>query len=194
MPAWPSAQLGLQSFSQSVPFPVAAEVVQLVQAMFSTPKPLPAHARVMPAGRMLSWCGARMQSATTPGTGWVVEGAGLAGDVAGGGGVVTGDGTAVAGCAETGAVVVLTGIAVGTECGPAAVLALPAPHAAKARLDPSSEQIASAMCEGRAISVLTHESARRLVVSRSSGGIGEAIARRLAAKGAAVPATWPAPT
>jgi hypothetical protein len=176
-----------------VPFPVAAEVVQLVQAMFSTPKPLSAHASVMPTGRMLSWCGARMQSATTPGTGPVVEGAGLAGDLAGGG-VVTDDGAAAVGCAETGAVVVLTGIAVGIECGPAAMLALLAPHAAKARLDPSSEQIASAMCEGRAISVLTPEGARRLVVSRSSGGIGEAIARRLAAKAAAVSATWPALT
>jgi hypothetical protein len=128
--------------------------------MFSTPKPLSAHASVIPAGRTLSWCGARMQSATTPGTGRVAEGGGLAGGVAGGGMV--------------------------TECGLAAVLALPAPHAAKARLDPNSEHIASAMREGRTISVLTLQSARRLAVSRPGGGTGEVIARRLTAKGAAV--------
>ncbi|MDQ2816155.1 MAG: hypothetical protein M3Z75_31010 [Actinomycetota bacterium] len=90
-------QLGLQSFSQNVPRPVAVRVVQLVQAMFPTPQPLSAHASVMAYGRTLSRCGgALVQSATTPGEGEVVAGAELAEEMDGDG-VVTGDGTVVAG-------------------------------------------------------------------------------------------------
>ncbi len=57
---------------------------------------------------------------------------------------------------------VLTDIAVGTWCAPAAVLESLAPHAAMVILSPTSAQEVSAMCEGRTISVLTDDSPRRL--------------------------------
>ena len=142
--------MGLQSFSHNVPCPVATEVVQRVQAIFSTPKPSSAHASVMVTGRTLSRCGALTQSATTPGRG-VVDGAELVVALADDGGTV-----------DPRVVVVLTGVAVGAGGELVAVLTALAPQAAVVRPDPSSAQIVSATCEGRIISVSTDEPPRRL--------------------------------
>ena len=90
--------MGLHSFSQNVPWPIAAEVDQDAHVIFSTPQPLSAHASVMMAGRTLSRFADDRQSATTPGAGADVDGAGLGdGGVAG---VVAGDEDVVAGRGE----------------------------------------------------------------------------------------------
>jgi hypothetical protein len=68
VPVLPSAQLGTQSFSQSLPCPEAAEAAQVPQVMSCTPRPSSAQASVMVPGRVLSrYGGALVQSATTPG-------------------------------------------------------------------------------------------------------------------------------
>jgi hypothetical protein len=98
VPVLPSAQLGTQSFSQSLPCPVAAEAAQVPQVMSCTPKPSSAQASVMVPGRVLSrYGGALVQSATTRGRAVATEavevaGGGVAGAVEVGddGGVVPG--------------------------------------------------------------------------------------------------------
>jgi hypothetical protein len=77
----PAAQSGLQRFSQSLPCPVAPELVHVVHVASCTPMPASAQASVMTDGRVLA---GPVQSATTPGSAADVTGAGLDGTVLGG--------------------------------------------------------------------------------------------------------------